>query len=191
MDWIEIITNVFVSLPFVAAGAWVLRESLRLLLDRDLEKFKSDLERESASFKIRYEHLQGERMEVIKTTYQKLVVAFRDISLLVQPSQRDTGSDAGLERKRQASKTATDFQYYFEENKIFFEDDTALEIEKIISQFKEVWFDFVEMMPLVQLSDRKESTQMWFRTWESLQTEVPETKAKLESKFRAIIGIQS
>lgn len=195
------------STIFAIAGVFVLRRVLELLINRDLEKFKSDLERESASHKIRYEHLHGERVEVIKNTYQKLSRTNKSVqsvmaSFWLDPSdnaklermmnsiEEDANNKLGIKKIMKVAENVFDLKDYFEDNRIFFDEDIAIEMDSIIEDLSELW-DEHQLIEDIKYDNPKVSLQVWRENWEYLEIKILKTKSRLEVKFRAIIGIES
>jgi hypothetical protein len=52
-----------------------------------LERFKSNLEKEAIEFKIKYERLHDERVEVIKKVYKKISQTYKSFHSLMCPLQ--------------------------------------------------------------------------------------------------------
>jgi hypothetical protein len=174
----------------IPAAAWFLREVLKLVLSKDLEKFKFDLEIETATHKIRYEKLHSERMEVIKKVYQKLSTSNRDFRNLVAPFQNDSSKEAIVKRKAAVATSAMDLINYFEENRIFFNESLAVQLDNLLLEFQDIWADF-QLVEDLRLDDTKESVKVWIETWNRLNKDVPKIKSALENEFRSIIGIDS
>ena len=192
---------------FAIAGVFVLRRVLELLINRDLERFKSELGKESASHKIRYERLHSERMEVIKNTYQKLSRTNKSVqsvmgSFWLDPSdnaklermmnsiEEDTNNKLGIKKIMKVAENVFDLKDYFEDNRIFFDEDIAIEMDSLIEDLSELW-DEHQLVEDVKYDNPKVSLQVWRENWECLEIKILKTKSRLEVKFRAIIGIES
>jgi len=193
MEWIEIFEKLGLVLGISAilavAGVFVLKRVLELIINRDLEKFKSELERESTSHKIRYERLHGERMEVIKNTYQKLAKTQRAFKRLISPLSDINDEVHELEKKRDAAEAAWQLTDYFEDNRIFFNESLAADFDNLLKEFNDIWVDF-ELVKDYKDNDRSQSLKVWTETWKRLNKEVPLLKTELEAKFRGVIGVE-
>lgn len=171
----------------VGGAVWLIKRISEQLLFRDLEKFKADLERESFKFRTRFERLHGERAEVIKDIYKKLVKAQRSMHLLVQPFEL-TGEIPKQEKTKIAAEDANDFIFYYGENKIFLEESLVKEIDKLQKIFQDVWEGF-QYAQYARDYD-KDSVQKWHEAWKKISEEFPDAKKLIESKFRKILGIE-
>lgn len=71
MDWLTLIQNLGIFSITGGLIAWLIRRLFQQFFEKDLDKFKVDLLKETVQFRIRYEKLHSERAEVIKEVYKK------------------------------------------------------------------------------------------------------------------------
>lgn len=188
MEWINLLNNLGIFGLIIAGSSWIIKKYLEKSLDKDLEKFKANLEKESVEFKIRYEKLHGERVEVIKEVYKKIVKTHASISSLIHPMQM-VGEPTQKEKGKIAEKDGNDLIEYYEENRIFFEERLAEEIDALLSEFRKVWADFQASRISKELNDHETATDQWFGAWNRFLEKVPNIKKQLENRFRNILGI--
>jgi len=168
------------------ATVWLIREIFKQILSKDVEKFKNDLELKSIEFKIKYEKLHTERAEVIKEIYKKISKTFQSMHSYVNIAQW-SGEPNQEQKAKNAAEMANDLVSYYEENKIFFEEEVDFEIDKLMKEFKEVWLTYSLSKSLKPHSD--ESMKEWDKAWKKINEDVPNVKKIIENKFRKIIGI--
>lgn len=189
MDFLELLQNIGIFGLLIGAIAWFVRELFKQILSRDSEKFKADLEKESIEFRIRYERLHGERVEVIKEVYKKVshtYKSFHSLMNLLQLASEPTQE----EKSKEAAKNANDLTDYYEENRIFFEEKLAEDIDSLLSGFHNAWNKFQYARNARKSGDYKEALKEWNTAWKQIQEEIPKVKKTLENKFRKILGIE-
>lgn len=190
MNWQEIIIQIGQSGIIVTGSVFILRKFIELSFSKDLEKFKTDLEKTSIEFKIRYEKLHSERVEVIKEVYKKISRAYRSFFSLLKPLQ-EAGELNQTEKSNEAAKNANDLFDYYEDNRIFFEEKLAVEIDFLISAFHDAWNKFRYANEARECGSHKEAVNERIAAWDQIKKEVPKVKNRLENEFRMIIGIKN
>lgn len=188
MEWINLLKNLGIFSILVAGVSWVIKKYFEKLFDKDLEKFKADLEKQSIEFRIRYEKLHSERIEVIKEVYKKIVKTYKSFSSLINPLQ-SVGEPTESEKGKDAAKNANDLSEYYEENRIFFEEKLAEEIDLLLSEFRKIWGEFQASRMSKEFKDHKTMLDQWSNAWKQIQEQIPSVKKQLENKFRNILGI--
>jgi len=172
---------------FIASGvlAWLIRSIVKLYLDKDIEKYKSELERNVNVHK----SLHTERMIVIKEIYKKIDNTFHTAERLIQPNQLISTGAAGIIQS-EFEDNLNNLSNYFSGNKIFFNTEHAADIEAFINDLRDV----LNSWPLK--SDLAEGivTSAGYITesgknWTQLQESTRKLKEKLERMFRLLIGV--
>lgn len=190
MTFLEVLQNLGIISALVAGVAWLARSLTKQVLDRDLEKFKADLERDAITYKIKYEQLHAERVEVIKHSYKKVVRAHESLRSLINPWQ-GAGELSEDEKSKRASQANIELIEYYQENRIFFDEELATEIDALVNGFREAWGKFQNSRMAKEDGDHKEARNEWSDAWKKIDKEVPKVKKKLENKFRNILGIEN
>lgn len=185
--YLDLIENLGIFAIIISASAWVIRKYAELIFSRDLEKFKSNLEKESIEFKIRYEKLHSERAEVIKEVYKKIVKTYKSFHSLMNPIQL-AGELKEEEKSKLAVEEVNKLIDYYEENRIFFEENIAIAIDKLLNEFRKSWHQFGYSRIL--RDDRAPDVDEWNKAWEQISKEIPEIKVMIEKEFRKIIGVE-
>lgn len=187
MEWIKLLQEIGVFSIAVVSFSWLIKKYFEKLFDKDLEKFKSALEMQSVKFSIRYEKLHSERIIVIKEVYKKIVRTNKSFSSLMNPLQL-VEELPEVEKGKVAAKDANELTEYYEENRIFFDEKLAEEIDSLLSEFKIAWSEFQASRISKELRDGKIMLNQWSNAWKQIERKVPEIKKQLENKFRNILG---
>lgn len=198
MNWLELLLELLkvlgiagitgvIIIVIVLASVWLIRKITEQILARDLVQFKSDLEKEAIEFKIRYEAIQGERVEFIKEFYKKIVRTYKSFDSFLNEGPRQRDEVKGKE----AAKNAKDLVDCFDENKIFFEEELANVIDSsFLSELRALWCKSEASRISEELREYKVSFEQWKSAFDQMQKEMPNVKKQLENKFREIIGIE-
>jgi|Deesub1362A_J573_1020465.scaffolds.fasta_scaffold02881_5 hypothetical protein len=193
----EIITQLFESLgiaailstTFSVALVFIVRKLIEQFFSKDLERFKTDLEKEVLRYKTQFEALHAERAQVIKEVYKRIVRTQDAFESLIRPLQ--LAGEPSLEEK--AKRVASEFNNlseFFKENRLYFEEQLAQEIDKLLEKFYEIWIKWGEVRDLKEGGERtSEVLKRWRETWEKIKEEIPPIKKSIEQKFRDIVGI--
>lgn len=158
------------------------------LLSRDIEKFKSDLEKESFRFRTKFEKLHGDRAEVIKNLYTKIVDTEENLSSLMSPFQ-PAGTDPQEVKAKKSADSINDLISYFERNKIFLDEKTEKSISKIVEICRSAWYDF-DLVRMLKEDQDKTYHKQWNEAWNKFKDQSPKTKHKVIQSFRQILGIE-
>ncbi len=181
----ELLRFLIVSSALSTAAVFIIRHLVDRFFARDLEKFKSELEKDVLRDHIRYEKLHTERATVIKKVYRDIVNVYRDFSSLMNPLQM-AGEPTKEEKTKKAAESANTFLNDFEENRIFFEEELAERLDTLQTSLRKIWLDFQykDDLPL-----GKERLAEWSKAWTAIQEEIPQLKKIIESDFRNILGL--
>ena len=181
----EIIKFLIASSVISTAAVFIVRHFVDRFFARDLEKFKSELEKDVLREHIRYEKLHTERATVIKNVYRDMVNVHRDFLSLMNPLQL-AGEALKEEKMKKAADSANTFLINFEQNRIFFEESLAERLDSLQLTLKNVWIDFQYKDDLSLGKDRMDT---WSESWGVIQNEIPTLKKDIEKDFREILGL--
>jgi len=190
VNWYTIIENLGVFGLLAGGVAWLIRELFKGMLNRDLEKFKSALEKDAISHKIRYERLQSERVEVTKEVYKRLVrlhASIRSITNQVQWGPQPSDE----EKYRIAAEASKDLISYFDENRIFFEERLAKDIDSFLIALSKTGMNYQFHLQAANQDNPELAREQWDKTREQIGVEVPRILKQLEDSFRGILGIDN
>ena len=93
------------------------------------------------------------------------------------------------EKARLAVKEINELIDYYEENRIFFEEELAKEIDELLKKIKESWNQFKYSKDLKDGNGK--DTREWNKAWKQISEDVPIVKKIIEKRFRDIIGIEN
>ncbi len=186
MDWQLLFQNL--GMFFIGSGfiTWLLKQITRQSFVKELEKFKSDLLKEDIKFRIRYEKLHSERAEVIKKVYKKISRTYKAFYSYLSPIQ-SVGDLPEEVKRKQALDEFNSLSNYYEENRIFFEETTAKEIDNLLESFMETFYQFYYSKDKTDGTDR--DVQKWNKAWKKLTGDTLKIKRLIENEFRNIIGV--
>lgn len=187
MEWINLLQNLGVFGIIIVGASWVIKKYFEKMFDKDLEKFKSDLEKQSIKFRIRYEKMHSERAEIIKELYKKIVQTFRAFHSYMNPFQNDPESQE--KKGKEASVCANNFTDYYEENRIFVDENLAKEIDKLSDVLKKAWVEFE--ISRFNKTNKISYVENWNKAWKIISEDTPTIKTKIEEEFRKIIEIEN
>lgn len=180
-----LVTNTVTAVIIIFLG----KQVIQIWFSKDLENFKSELEKEAIKLKIRYESLHTERAKVVKELYSKIINAEYNISSTIKPLQL-AGEKPKEEKVKKSVKALKELINYFEQNKIFLDEALEKKVEKLVNVCADSWVDFSVAQILKEYQD-KESIDKWRESWEKFKEEAPKARKEIIQEFREIIGIEN
>ena len=185
---VEILKYLISSAVISGALVWLIREVVRLFFSRSLEKFKSELEKEVITHKLKYERMHSDRAEVIKQVYTRITRTHRSLGSFMSRLQL-MGESTEEEKGKIAADAANSFTEYYEENRIFIDEDLAKKIDLLSQNFRLAWIKFQTKQHLPKNSD--DALKQWQSAWDIINEQIPPIKQEIEKDFRKIIGISN
>ncbi len=191
MNWLELLQN----LGIFAIISYFIKSLIKVYLDRDIEKFKTNLEKEAIAFRIKYEKLHLERAEIIKEIYKK-IVRIRDSA---EAYMRNTLNESYTKEKENEIKGKLENELnslisYYKDNKFFFQERLAQNIDIFIKLVSSSITEFYYSRYNPNNKTGEGSTREWGEVLDALKN-IGEEAFKiillLEEEFRKIIGIES
>jgi hypothetical protein len=171
---------------FSTALVLIIRKLIEQFFSKDLEKFKSELEKELIKHRTKFEILHAERANVIKEVYRKIVKTQRAFESLIKPMQL-AGEPTEKEKTKILAYEFNGLASYYTENRLFFNEALAQEIDKLLQKFIEIWNQWGYMKDLQQIG--QPNVKEWSKAWDRVKDEIPPIQKAIEDKFRDIIGI--
>ncbi|MDP1760252.1 MAG: hypothetical protein Q8L01_02265, partial [Candidatus Woesebacteria bacterium] len=80
-----------------------------------------------------------------------------------------------------------DFTNFYEENRIFIDENLAKEIDKLSDVLKKAWVEFE--ISRFNKTNQVSYVENWSKAWKIILEETPIVKNKIENEFRKILGI--
>lgn len=183
----EILETLGITAIFSVALVFIIRKLIEQFFTRDLEKFKSELEKEVIRHKTQFETLHTERAVVIKETYKRIVKTQRAFESLINPLQLG-GELTEEEKTKQLVEKSNDLFDYYAENRLFFGEELAQEIDTLLKKFMGIWRQWNYAKDFKE--GRTPDVEEWGKAWDQVKGEIPPIKESIEKKFRGIIGIE-
>ncbi|KUO52318.1 MAG: hypothetical protein APF76_04600 [Desulfitibacter sp. BRH_c19] len=183
----EIVQFIGIITLITGAVVYVAKQIIKLVIDKDLEKFKNDLHIATLDHQIIYSRLHDDRAKVIKELYTKLVRMERIMN--------DLTGHANKEKANEAINQILDAKYFFEENRVYFQKDLSELIEEIVktthnNYFYASWNCEYQPHEIDSNEIREQTIQKRLEGWESVKEKVPRLKDTLEKEFRMLLGVQ-
>lgn len=174
-------------------------QSTKIKYDKEIETYKSDLQRINYEHSIKYSKLYEERAEVIKNIFRKLATVEESMGSFLAIYE-PTGAVPKEEKGKQAAKDFNDLIEYFRLNEIFFLLDTSKTMVEIISKIRDAWFKYIAYpsykkieyyLPDPELAKvEQKMLDNWMDAWETLREEIPPLKNRLKQDLQKIIGVE-
>ncbi len=200
IDWSGVIKTVLSTAVIVTTIGFVLRSLFGLLLSRDIEKFKSNLniehdgqiERLRSDLRIaasehdtRFARLHETRVETIAQLYTRLARTQRTFDSCLRLIQL-TGVGGQEAKEKEAEKCCRDLHEYFDEKRIYFEASLCKAIDDSHDWCQRALSDMHGYPPGMPDRDKK-----WEQTYNSLNEHYLPIRAKIEQQFRELIGVHT
>lgn len=207
MDWNNFIQNIGVFGVGSGILAYLIKQLFAISINRDLEKFKSDLQVLTIEHQIKYSRLHTERAEILKNIYQKIVELQSTVNQIIyirKTFPRTEDRVQQLQNLADEFKLLTErikeFSAYFELNKLFFNEVLCQLINNLLEKFWNI-YRLMNIMPPIPdhpfykahnisledffASENKEAISFLDMNNE----EIPKLKQELENQFRNLMGV--
>jgi len=167
--------------------------SHKLILDKDLEKFKGELSILSFEHQTKYLQLHTDRAETIKKLFGLLYDLEVNMESLMRPFQA-VGEKPIDEKFQEAADAANNFVKFYKSNEILFNSKTCELFEKINESFLKAWKDFRNSRQFGQTAGPELSQELVEKEmnayYETLLKKMPELKNELKDDFRNLLGVE-
>lgn len=155
-------------------------------------KYKSELDKDLETFKIKYTRLHLEQVEIIKLLYSKLIKAEKLLENLVRPIKINP-ERTDEELSKEVVEKVNDFIDYYDENEVIFNEETCKTIDQIKSNYIKVWNTYARN----QIYNKNASGELWIKLADEmrkmyetiLEGEIQNLKKELKTDFRKKLGI--
>jgi len=195
MHWQEIFEFLGGATVFGAVIAYLGKTGIDAFVSGRIESYKKNLERIAAEHSVRFQRLHAERADVIKTFYEKLSQLDEILSSTLATFQ--TVHDTPLVDKVQLmSKHFNETREYFVPRRIFFDEDTCRQVDRVLAVARGIFFDITtyEIDPQhpqykYDQSILKDRHEFWQKARVSHKSDFSPLKKNLEDQFRSLLGI--
>ncbi len=166
------------------------KEQLKAQNAVELEKWKSNLEKVAVEHQIRFERLHDKVAKAVQTLYVKLV-RLKQTSFYYAANFNNKDTAYVDKQFREAMDAYSEFEKYFTENKIFFEDKTCDEIGKFQREVSNTIFGLAglsyESYPPTPDGDEKKR-KAWLQNFDRMLKKMPPIMEDIRRQFRALLG---
>jgi hypothetical protein len=183
--WQQLIGLIVAPVVVVGAIAWLLRGFISQGFARDLQRYKSELDRQDFEHRERFSLIHQRRAEVIATFYGKIARTKSVVADLVGIFQQ--GGQSLIEKKKKAADIYNDMSAYFFENRIFLPHETAEKAEKLVMAIRDVLIEF-DTAQMGNDEYKPDQTGLWVQAFKRLRDEVPPILNELEHEFKELLG---
>jgi len=195
MDWTDLAKYGINLVGLSSVFAYLGKKGIESYMSGRLESYKNQLQMTATEHSIRFQHLHGERAEVIRELYTKIAeldIALRDC-LKAFHAAGEPDLSAKVERVRRAHNALVGF---YPPRRIFLEEELCSILDAILDQSGGIFID-ITSLPVDSTSreyenDRhllKDRMENWDRARKAHRDESAQLKAELEGRFRRILGI--
>lgn len=165
---------------------------LKSKYDAATEGIRSELQRQASDHQIRYVRLHEKRADVIADVYARFVDAYRKLESLVAPLQY-VGEPSRMDKLEAAERSTLDFFSFLDRHRIFLPSDLCNDLEGIATSMRRIQMTLGQHLQAhpdsLPLEILRNMQQDQIKMWEQVRTtEFPESRAKLERQFRALLG---
>jgi len=168
---------------------WAARilEEERALHIRELEGYKSDLDRLKKEHEVKFSRLHEERAKIVAKIYRRLVKVQNLADQFVSSSTRV--ADAAFdEQRRELAAAMKRFYDYFDRNRIYLEDSLCKRIDDYHTSVI-VPVSRVEMVRVLTDAKPTDVQRTKDESLEAIITKVQPIREQLEKEFRLIFGV--
>jgi hypothetical protein len=183
--WQQLIGLIVAPVVVVGAIAWLLRGFISQGFARDLQRYKSELDRQDFEHRERFSLIHQRRADVIATFYGKIARTKSVVTDLVGIFQQ--GGQSLIEKKKKAADIYNDMSAYFFENRIFLPHETAEKAEKLVMAIRDVLIEF-DTAQMGNNEYKPDQTGLWVQAFKRLRDEVPPILNELEHEFKELLG---
>lgn len=160
-------------------------------LQKETLKYQNSLDKDLETYKIRYNILHLDQVEIIKKLYAKLIRAEKPLEFLMRPIKIDQGK-TDEEISKEFMQNANDFFDYFDENEVIFNEETSTLINLIREKLIAVWntYSAKKFMGNVKGELLVEIVNNMRSAYDNILTgEFQKLKKELKDDFRRKLGI--
>jgi len=184
--WQQILALTLTPTIIVGAIAFLIRSAFDRSLQRDLERFKSELGIQRFEHETRFSIVQERRAEVIANLYGYLAKARRLMAQLTSIIQ--INPEPLLEKKKRAADACNVADEYFNEHRIYLSRETSAKVEEVLELLKSAFIDF----DTAQNGDeyKADPSGFWRKAYSQVKNELPPLLEEMEVQFQEILGIK-
>lgn len=195
MQWQEIIEFLGGVSVFGAVIAYLGKVAIDAYVSGRVEAYKGQLQHAATEHSVRFQSLHTQRAEVIRDFYALLAKLDEALATTLSPFQV-AGDDPLTEKVVALSEHFNQTREYFVPRRIFFEESTCQLVDKTLGIARGIFFNITayEVDPKQErYRYNPEVLQIRHEFWEKARAahkgDFAELKSKMESEFRAMLGL--
>ena len=198
--WGTILTALGGAAMVLGAVAWLVREIIVRILDKDVESYKTKLQGESDKkleelkselrmVEFRSSKLHEKRAEVVAELYGRLVRAI-DMAYDFVFSGISAEPPGVKERAKKAEEAIKDLIAYYGAHRIYFDSQICEQLDALILALSHATMGFDTMVVVSnQLPDKADLFQIRKESLQQIKREAAPIRLALEREFRQILGV--
>lgn len=165
------------------------RSLLSSALDKDIEKFKGQLQLAATEHEIRFSKLHEKRAEVIAELYKLIVKAYWEAESFTSPVEW-AGEPDKKEKYVSAMNAIAEYFRFFDQHRIYISPDLCAQLENLAKNLRTPVIGFGVWVRYDHLTDisAEQKDKAWNKAWDSLKNDVPHLRAAIEAEFRTLLG---
>ena len=185
--WQQILLMVFTPTAAVAVLAYILRKFFDRALDRDIERYKNDLQLQRFEYQTKYSLIHQRRAEVIGEFYKLLFRGIREVADLVRVLRFADGEPLPVKKQRAADRF-NEMSNYFFEHRLYFDESLCERIEELIRLVRDSLIEFDIAQPGEKIERGPDTDpDMWKSAHKRIEEQVDPIQKELERQFRSLL----
>jgi hypothetical protein len=202
MNWLAVFENIGIFAIGSGLLVWLFRSLISQALARDIEgykvklatehsvaieKLKADLRAAAFEHETRFARLHERRVEILAELYKKLAITEDSFIDVLHPVQRGSKEDHN-KRIRDAQVGAIKFFEFFNENRVFLDEDVCELIVTLREKLRRTSAGFAGAFGY---EDMTPNAQEWADTRKLFLAEVPPLRTQIDARVRKMLGALS
>lgn len=183
--WQQLIAIVLTPTLSVAAVAWILKALFSSGLQRDLERYKRELDAKQFEHQARFSLIHQKRAEVISELYARLArskTRLGDLVAIFQP-----GGQSLVEKRKVTAEAFNEANSYFNEHRIFLSEEIAENVDAVFEAMRDAFIEF-DTAQMGNDEYKPDNTGLWMQAFEGVRDKLPPLMKQMEKQFRCEIG---
>jgi hypothetical protein len=131
--------------------------------------------------------LHEKRAGVVAELYSRLSTTHRDLISFVTPLEF-AGDQPKQEKAKILQKAAFSFKSYFNENRIYFDEELCEEIDKFIRSLEKSSRDFSLTLPPSPLAETEKTWDLIDSAMKTVEGETVKLRVEIEARFRKLLA---
>ena len=186
MDWGVFLTTVGSSTLAVAALAYLAKALAKLLIDRDIKRFTSQLERENLEHEVRFKRVDEKIADTLSAVYDVLYALVDALRQYLHPVGDKQQSRQALAEARKH------FEDTFFRKRLYIPPDLFQKVCDLYGKSATLAEEFTNALDRVEKAvETEEDHHFWSRAIDGLNAETEPLFRQIVSDFQTRIGVQS